>query len=247
MGNKTNSGFTIIETMLFLAVSGALMVAILIGAGASINQERYRDSVNSLKSYIQDQYSNTTNSINSRTGNESCSAGAVVNSGTAQYRGTSECLMVGRLIKVDASGIKLTSADVLAYPNPVMDDSLATDLLDLRTNYTLARSTIGRDTYELPWDAQVVKHDNPDANMPFTILIVRMPRSGAITTFTSASSSISPNGIVTVANNTTPLLLCVGGESSSFTGDRLGVRIGARASNQGAVQVPLGSEGVCKK
>ena len=52
MAAKTNNGFTVIETMLFLGVAGALTMGVLVGSGASINQQRYRDSVNSLKSPI---------------------------------------------------------------------------------------------------------------------------------------------------------------------------------------------------
>ena len=48
-----SKGFTIIEVMLFLAVTGALAVAILVGSGVAIGQQRYKDSVNSLQSFIQ--------------------------------------------------------------------------------------------------------------------------------------------------------------------------------------------------
>jgi len=66
MVTKTQGGFTVIEVMLFLAVTGLLAVGILVGSGVAIGQQRYRDSVNTLKSYIQQQYSEVTSVINNR-------------------------------------------------------------------------------------------------------------------------------------------------------------------------------------
>ena len=78
MGIKTDSGFTIIEAMLFLAVAGALTVAVLAGSGAAINQQRYKDSVNSFKSLLQQQYSEATNVVNDRDGTQACANAVVV-------------------------------------------------------------------------------------------------------------------------------------------------------------------------
>jgi type II secretory pathway pseudopilin PulG len=74
----SDRGFTVIEVMLFLAVTGALAVGILVGAGVSIGQQRYRDSVNSLKSTIQDRYNQTTNVVNSRGGAWVCDSSPTV-------------------------------------------------------------------------------------------------------------------------------------------------------------------------
>src|SRR4029450_12347478 len=98
MGTKTQSGFTLIEVMLFLAVTGLLAMGILAGSGAAINQQRYRDSVNSLKSDIQQQYSEVTSVINSRGANWECNANGVISDtgGPAgEARGRSDCVMLG--------------------------------------------------------------------------------------------------------------------------------------------------------
>ena len=105
MGTKTDTGFTVIETMLFLAVTGALAVGILVGSGVSIGQQRYRDSVNGLKSYIQQQYSEVSNVVNSRDKTWACDAqGNVVEVEqiSAEARGTSDCVVLGRFITIMA-------------------------------------------------------------------------------------------------------------------------------------------------
>src|SRR6187402_1944283 len=108
MGIKTQNGFTIIETMLFLGVTGMLATAILVGSGVAIGQQRYRDSVNSLKSQVQQQYSEVTNVINSRDKNWSCDVnGNVIEAPDAsdgESRGTTDCVLLGRLLTVDDTG-----------------------------------------------------------------------------------------------------------------------------------------------
>src|SRR5438105_2731886 len=116
MGTKTETGFTIIETMLFLAVTGLLAMGILVGSGVAIGQQRYRDSVNSLKSYIQQQYSEVTNVANDRTKTWTCDANGNVTTGDAtssEARGTSDCVVLGRFITVDATGKGLTASNVI--------------------------------------------------------------------------------------------------------------------------------------
>lgn len=252
MGSSKNSGFTIIETMLFLAISTALMVAILIGSNGPINEQRYRDGVDSLKSYVQDQYSFTANTSNARTGTESCvgnpaagpSGPLAVSPAGGQAPGTSDCLLLGRYVEMADDGKTLTASDVLGYQ--VSSTQRATDVDDLMLNYSLALSSIGQETYMVPWDMQVVQDTNPSNAKKFSIMIVRSPRSGSTLTFTTASNSVSPNAIRSVANNTTPLHMCLGGNGNLFSGVRKEVRINGRASNQGAVEVPIESDSICK-
>jgi type II secretory pathway pseudopilin PulG len=74
MGTTYEAGFTILETMLFLAITGLLIAAMLFGVGTSINTQRYRDSVTSLKSFLQSQYSDIENVQNDRGDNWKCNA-----------------------------------------------------------------------------------------------------------------------------------------------------------------------------
>lgn len=247
MGIKTETGFTIIETMLFLAVTGLLAVGILVGAGVSIGQQRYRDSVNSLKSYIQDQYTEVTNVVNSRNGTWTCdSAGNVsqqtdVNSG--QARGTSDCVILGRYITVDASGMRLTTSNVVGYPLPGATQA-SSDIAELTTNYKLGLSSVDQDTTTVNWGAQIVK-EKTTTPMPLAILIVRSPLSGAVSTFMQQGVPTSLTSMIVVGNMNHAQDICVNADAGSFVGSRMEVQVSAFAADQSAIQIPVESASVC--
>ncbi|MDR2063875.1 MAG: hypothetical protein LBQ02_03780 [Candidatus Nomurabacteria bacterium] len=106
---RTIKGFTLIEVIAFFTVSMALIAGIFIGTGTAINRERYNDSVESFKSFLQEQYTLTANPQSAKYGKR----GACVpypsvsnveymyidENAEQDYRGRSDCLMYGRLIE----------------------------------------------------------------------------------------------------------------------------------------------------
>ncbi|MCL1839633.1 prepilin-type N-terminal cleavage/methylation domain-containing protein [Candidatus Saccharibacteria bacterium] len=54
-------GFTIIEVMIFLAISGVLIIGIIAGAGATVARYRYNDAVQDLAEFLRSQYSTVVN------------------------------------------------------------------------------------------------------------------------------------------------------------------------------------------
>lgn len=246
MGIKVEAGFTIIETMLFLAVTGLLASVILVGSGVSINQQRYRDSVNSLKSYIQEQYSNVLNVSNDRTKGWSCdSAGNITQTDitVGEARGTSNCVLLGRYITIDDAGTTLKTADVIGARRA--NAPIATsDIAEIATNYQMTISPISQDTTDVGWHAQVVK-PRTTIPMPLTILIIRSPLSGSILTFTTTGVQTLLNGLVLLSNMNQARDLCVNANAGSFVGRRLEVQISAFAADQSGVQVPPESSSVC--
>lgn len=244
MGNKMNHGFTIIEVMLFLAVTGALAVAILVGSGISINQQRYRDSVNTMKSFLQLQYSEATNVSNDRTGEEGCLDGVI--GGTPpiapQPRGTSNCIILGRYITIDASGTMLTASDVVGSRKSSSD--AANDLDEIRNNYTLGLSTLDQDEKNVDWGAQIVapKTTTPQA---LTVLIIRSPLSGSIMTFVAEGERVALTTLINGGILSTERNLCINAEVGSFVGKRQAVRISAYAASQSAIEIPSESESIC--
>lgn len=246
MGSKTQNGFTIIETMLFLAVTGMLATAILVGSGVAIGQQRYRDSVNSFKSLVQQQYSEVTNVVNSRDRNWTCDANGNVtaaNVGNGKSRGTSDCVLLGRFIVLDDSGTKLTASNVIGY-KPAAATTAASDILELTTNYRLTASPIDREEAEISWGAQIVK-PKTTTPMPLSMLIIRSPLTGTVMTFTAEGNNNSLQSLISNNNMREARDLCVNAERGSFVGRRLEVQISAYATNQGAVQIPAESASVC--
>lgn len=238
---RHTAGFTIIETMLFLAVSAALSVAVLVGTSTAINQQRYQDAVNTLQSFLQDQYSQVISVSNDRTGQEGCNSSAQVTQGGNgdQARGTSNCLILGRLITIDPSGQQLNVKTVVGTPQAGADTA-ASDLAALNL-YTLGTADIAIDSHTADWGTTLT---NPKgAPEPASIMIVRSPLSGRLLTFTAPSSTVSPADLLK-ANTTNPFLLCVDPHSLGVN-THLGVQIDPTAAGSSAVEIPLGSSGVC--
>lgn len=245
MSARTETGFTLVEAMLFLAITGLLTVGILVGSGVAIGQQRYRDSVNSLKSFIQDQYNEVTNVTNNRGNEWRCDANGAVtetNGTDAQARGTSNCVLLGRYVTVNDNGTILTGANVVGYRTPGVD--LATsDIVELQDNYTLQVSPLEQEEQDVKWGSRIVQPQSTTP-MPFSMLVLRSPLSGSVMTF-AASGVQAPQALLLANNVATQHNLCVDADPGTFVGERLAVRIGAYATNQAAVSIPAESEGVC--
>ena len=87
-------GFTIIEVVLFLAISGALLLMAMIGSGEMARHARFSDSVNAFHSNLQRYYEEVTSGVNTREANDACTAGTV-------DAGTDSCLLLGRVISFE--------------------------------------------------------------------------------------------------------------------------------------------------
>lgn len=110
---NSKSGFTIIEVVLFLAVTGLMVAGILSSVGNGIHSQNYRDGVNELRNKIQGQFDKVYSLTNNRTvSSDPCTVGS------SAGRGTSDCLYVGRMIHFNApsggSGSSLTIHPVIA-------------------------------------------------------------------------------------------------------------------------------------
>jgi Tfp pilus assembly protein FimT len=238
---KSTVGFTIIETMMFLAITGLLAVGILAGTGAAIAQQRYKDSVNSLQSFMQDQFSKVTNVTNGRDNTWSCNAGVVAQE-NGESRGTGDCVILGRLVSVDNTGQQLTASDVVAQHKSGVAEQ-ASDIAELTKSYDIAVSPIDTESSDVAWGATIVQPRTTDPQ-PTNILIVRSPLTGRIMTFVSQSTETNLVTLIKTGFATTPTPLCLE-PSDGVGGVRLGVRIGAYAASQSAIQVAPESENLC--
>lgn len=191
MGAHSRQGFTIIETMLVLAITGALVMAFVVGVGSSINNQRYRDSVITFQALLQDQYSAIDNVRNDRDASWSCGSSAQPNQGGTETiaPGQSDCVLLGRYVSIVGGAI--TMATVVGYETA--DSSESTDIATVRANYTLgiSQNSVERDV--LDWGAEV--HWAPEGadSQPgggvrsISLLFIRSPETGSTYTFTSDS------------------------------------------------------------
>lgn len=239
------AGFTIIETMLFLGVTGLIMSFMLVGVGTQLNQRRYQDASTSLVTYIQTQYSLVSNVNNSRDEHEVCIGSTVKVDASRSTVGTSDCTIVGRVLRTvnDGQGIKATPviATVDAAKLPLnQGDSDIKVLHDASLTPGLVT-----EMYTPQWGTQLVQVE-PDDNLAatFSILIVRMPTSGVVHTFVSTNENISLSSIVDVANQT-DFRICLGPNGLLGALSRpTGVLLKADASN--TAHVEFVASGECK-
>ena len=100
MASKTEKGFTIIEVILFLAVSGAIVAGIIATTSSTLSRRRYDDSVQDFVSHLREVYSDALNTQLNLTDDSislPCSASSVKKMGN----GRSDCVVYGVIATID--------------------------------------------------------------------------------------------------------------------------------------------------
>lgn len=255
MGMNKQNGFTVIEVLLFLAITGLMAMALLGGWTTMINTQRYKDSVKTLQSFIQQQYNLVYNVQNGRSAETGCVIGADGpmfvgeddDSETPRPQGQTNCVIMGRYIYISQG------ASVKVYPIIGEDQDDAGNpsdrqaILDLKPVAVTDDIGLAGSELTIPWQAQLVTSD-PDSTtqMDVGIVIVRSPGSGIVHTYSQqvASDSMpSAASVITDAVNE-DMNLCLNPDVI-FTGERMGVVIRRGASSQSYVQTITGGEGIC--
>ncbi len=183
---KVKLGFTLIEVSLFLAITGALFVSIIVGTQNSIWQQKYNDSVQNFTNFIRNAYAQVSNP-----------------QGIGD--GRSDQAIYGKLIvfgqEYDLKGEKIPSGeqrifiyDVVGDASSVGTGSVIETFKALRINVVVEEVNGGTtnvspaglaDSYVPTWASVIEKTRvtaGADNNFKGSILIVRHPRSGIINT-----------------------------------------------------------------
>lgn len=105
---KPKLGFTIVEVVLVLAITGLLLSGILAGASTNVTRQRYNDSVQNFAEFLRSTYSDVVNVQNPRTdqtANRFCTvsnmSNQITSDGTTNYSGypgRTECALYGKLL-----------------------------------------------------------------------------------------------------------------------------------------------------
>ncbi len=98
-------GYTLLEVMLFLAISGAIALTAFVGLGPRLANARFTSSIRSLEANFTQEMQESQAGLNSRDGVSKCKAVSdgseqkpEIDSGTNEASGTSnECVINGRL------------------------------------------------------------------------------------------------------------------------------------------------------
>ena len=211
MGSKFSSGFTIIELMLFLAITGLLIAGILVSAATSLNDQHYRDGVESTKNQISAQFAKVYSLTNGNTSGDTtnldpCQVIEGVDTVSVR-RGTSNCLYVGRLIQIKAepgsNASRLLVSPVIAKPKPANPSRIYSNQQtaggyanessnSLAERYRIARYDANKDLVidkELEWGLAAVAPGTVRDQIEVAILVLRSPIDGTVQTYNLLATS----------------------------------------------------------
>lgn len=169
MKRRYQAGFTIVEVVLFLAIAGALAGTLLATTTAAIQQQQYRDAVQSFAGFLRGQYERVVSVENDRAPSDHCPiSGALDRAG----RGQSDCVIVGRYITTDGhDGADADGTTYVTYPVYARQSG------DDWTYHLGARD----DNYQVNWSAKTKLPEQDSLRVYTSVLIYRDPRSGTMT------------------------------------------------------------------
>lgn len=251
MNTLAHRGFTIIEVMLFLAVSGVMAALLLGGWAVMINTQRYRDSVDTVYGYLQDQYNLVYNVENERTNELTCNSDAEVTTrsgGAVDSRGQSDCILMGRFIKLTStnSGSVFRSYAVVGRePTTAAEGGDTAEIKSYRPRVVTQSIGLSEVEQNVPWGAVVRGKAGSATPLNLSIILLRSPASGIVHRYIVATDGqIEPvlnEGYIDVANEREDVTLCFD-PGAIIQGGWQAVMIRQYASTRNSVEIPLENE-----
>ena len=119
----SKTGFTVLESVLYLALAGAIVSGVMVAIGSTIARHRYHDAVQDFAEFLRRQYSEVVNISNSRLSRAESTVCGLLNNTTpggsasfnggwwqedfsgGEYRGRTDCLIYGRMIVIGRSNM----------------------------------------------------------------------------------------------------------------------------------------------
>lgn len=145
----TNGGFTLLEVMLFLAISAALIIIAVIGLAPRLRNVRFTQSVKATETAITEKFSASASGANNRSSNFTCKSTTAFSvsvlsiapspAGDENVAGGSEnCVVNGALVVFEQGNMVFYSIVSLREPKPGAPESCksVTTLDNLLTCYT---------------------------------------------------------------------------------------------------------------
>lgn len=149
-------GYTIVEVMIFLAISGLMLSMAMIGSGNLARQARYSDSINSFHSMLQRTYEEVANGVNVRQKEDD---DCVLGGGLSRAPGTDQCVLLGKVASFDYNN-GTTVFIRYVTDSPVSYSTDGTPQQQIVASLPRVSDTAS-ETYELSWGAsfQVASRD----------------------------------------------------------------------------------------
>jgi len=133
-------GFTIVEVMLFLAISAMLMTMAIIGSGEMAKRTRFSATVDGLQSTLQRQYEEIVSGVNARGPQGTCGGANLFGN-----PGTGDCLLIGRVFAVTGSPANtVMSYYITGKPGQLPDGSAIENIKGIRPTDLTVRAPILR-------------------------------------------------------------------------------------------------------
>ena len=200
MRHDRRKGFTIIETMLVLSLTGLLFVGLIAGFSGNLARQRYKDAVQDVAEQLRSLYSFVYNpqvALRDKT-NSACYG---LSAGTNELgdkinanRGRSNCVVLGIVASIHKDTIETTtlmardvSRDDLSGKSEleILQYAQANNLVAIGSNATNCKITTGGEMslYTMKWGSKLTKRESKDKSVRATLLIYRSPRNGSIHTY----------------------------------------------------------------
>jgi len=193
---QKTKGFTLVEVALFIAISGLILIGIIISTKNSIDQQRYNDSVQNFLNFLSGVYSEASDPKSASDGrSEKAIYGKLVTFG----EDGSEGKIYSYDIIGDANG-NIGGSDVLSALKSLSATPIV--VTESATNQYLAAGAGFVESYTANWGAKIsiVNSSNFTSTDKGALLVVRSPMSGILYTFVVTDKTVEVQKAVAESN-----------------------------------------------
>lgn len=224
---RVQRGFTIIEVVLFLALSGGLVAVLLAGTSLAIQRQQYRDAVQSFAGFLRDEYAQVISVENLRQTDATCPIKGAVSAA----RGQSNCVIVGRYI---TTGGNVAANDGTRYQSHPVYALKQGDVWHYA--YQEAEAT----TYELNWGVKTRFSRQSEQAAHIAMVLYRHPETGQLAVRAASGRYTQATIVALIEATDAPgaqrYEICLY-ERGWLRGQRQSVFLGARAGSSDAITV----------
>lgn len=238
MVEQRQHGFTVIEVLMFLAISGLLLFGALAAVGSSVNSTRFNDAVNTTTSYFQKQYNEVSSGRNVRDATLECNNGNV-NNGNSSV-GSTKCVVLGRLLQFNTGTNIISTRYIVGIDTTNLSAGDSAAVVAASPKATVGSTNL-EDTFEVPWSINFNKVTQ-GVTVVNTLAIIHSPVSERILFYSfqaPANINVLTSNEIKDANLNKPVDICLRDDTRARIGY---VRIGS-GQGQDVVRTDLSPTG----